>query len=38
MFLQKPAPYFFHGTSFKQLDSIQCTQTLNVTAHLFPQT
>jgi len=40
MFLQKTCPYFFHGASFKQLDSklIQCKQALNVTAYLIPQT
>jgi len=26
----KTCPYFFHGASFKQLDSIQCRQALNV--------
>jgi len=34
----KTCPYFFHGTSFKQFDSIQCRQALTVTVHLFPQT
>jgi len=31
----KTCPYFFHGASFKHLDSIQCRQALNVTVLLI---